>query len=129
MLYSLHFISCCAFPLTMLIIWKAILMYDYCLTFIAEVERCWVVRRLNWSLGFFYLNRYLTLLGYIPVILQRFWSTSNPNKIEVSILLLKNSGPKARWKGTDAHLLRCWYSSMYNTRKWRWYLMIFFVQL
>jgi hypothetical protein len=71
------------------IIWAAILLYDYCLTFVAEVERCWVVRRLNWGLGFFYLNRYLMLFGYIPIMLEFFWSTSTPKKIEVSILLLK----------------------------------------
>ena len=113
----------------MLIIWAAILVYDYCLTFIAEVERFWVVRRLSWSLGFFYLNRYLTLLGYIPIILQSFWSTSNPNKTEVSILLLKSPCPEGRWKGTDANLLRCWYSSTSDIRKHRWNLMTSFVQL
>ena len=31
-----------------------------CLTLVAEVERCWSARQLNWGLGFFYLNRYLT---------------------------------------------------------------------
>ena len=73
------------------------MLYDYCLTFIAEVERCWAVRRLSWSLGFFYLNRYLALFGYIPVMLALFWSTSNTNKAEVSILLLKSLGSQARW--------------------------------
>ena len=90
-------------------------MYDYFLTFIAKVERCWVVRWLNWSLVFFYLNRYVMLLGYIVVLLGYFWPTSNPNKTEVCILLLKSPGPEARWRDTDAHLLRCWYSSMSNS--------------
>ena len=96
MLYSIHFISYSAFELTTPIIWEAIVLYDYCLTFIAEVERCWVVRRLNWSLGFFYLNRYLTLLGYIPIMLEYLWSTSTPKDTEVSIMLLKIFGPEAR---------------------------------
>ena len=90
MLYLGHFmIACSGFPLTMLIIWPAILIYDYCLTFVAEVERCWAVRRLNWALVFFYLNRYLTILGYIPIMLEYFWLTSDQNKTEVSVLLLK----------------------------------------
>jgi uncharacterized membrane protein YqaE (UPF0057 family) len=104
--------------LTTPIIWAAILLYDYCLTFVAEVERCWVVRRLSWGLGFFYLNRYLMLLGYIPVMLYLFWSTSNPKKTEVSILLLKNPGPEVMWKGTEAQPLRCQYSSISGTQKW-----------
>jgi hypothetical protein len=66
-------------------IWPAILLCEYCLTFVAEVERCWG-RRLNWALGFFYLNRYLALFGHIPIMLEYFLSTSNPNKAEVSIL-------------------------------------------
>ena len=104
MLYWVHFIkSCSAFPLIMPIIWLAVLLYDYCLTFIAEVERCWVARRLSWSLGFFYLNRYLTLLGYIPIMLEYFWSTSNPNKTKVGILLLESPDLEPRWEGTDAH--------------------------
>ena len=65
----------------------AILLYDYCLTFAAEVERCWRVRQLNWSLAFFYLNRYLVLFGHVPIMLEYFWS--NPNKTEVSISLPK----------------------------------------
>jgi hypothetical protein len=77
------------FSLTTPIIWAAILLYDYCLTFGAEVERCWVDRRFSWGLGFFYLNRYLALFGHIPVMMEYFWTTSNSNKVEVSILLLK----------------------------------------
>jgi len=68
--------------------WVAILLYDYCLTFVAEVERCWGVRQLDWTLAFFYLNRYLVLFSHAPVMMQYFWSTSNPNKTEGSISLL-----------------------------------------
>ena len=78
------------FPLTTRILWAAILLYDYCLTVAAELERCWFVRRrLSWGLCFFYLNRYLVLFGYIPIMMEFFWTTSNSNKTEVSILLLK----------------------------------------
>ena len=82
--------SCSAFPLIVLIIWAAILLYDYCLTFVAEVERCWVVGQLSWGLGFFYLNRYLVLFGHIPVMMEYFWTTSNSNKTEVSIICSKS---------------------------------------
>ena len=71
------------------ITWVAILLYDYCLTFGTEVERCWGVGQLNWASGFFYLNRYLVLFGHVPIMLEYFWSTSNPNKTEVSILFPK----------------------------------------
>ena len=84
------------------------------------MERCWVICQLSWGLGLFYLNCYLTLLGYISIML---WLTSNPNKTEVGILLLTSPSPEARWKDTDAHL-RCWYSSMSNpqngTEIWRY---------
>jgi len=98
-------VSCSAFPLTMPIIWVAILLYDYCLTFVTEVESCWVVRRLSWGLGFFYLNRYLVLFGHIPIMMEFFWPTSNPNKTEVSILVLRQGGKMLMCN------LRCWYSS------------------
>jgi len=73
----------------MLILWVAILVYDYCLTFVAEVERCWSFR-LNWALALFYLNRYLALFGHVPIVVQYFWSTSDPNKLEVSFSQPKN---------------------------------------
>ena len=63
------------FPLTTLILWAAILLYDYCLTLAAEVERCWGVRRFSFS--------------SIQIMMEFFWITSNSNKTEVSILLLK----------------------------------------
>ena len=95
------------FPLTTPIIWAAILLYDYGLTFAAEVEWCWSARQLNWGLGFFYLNRYLTLFGHIPVMLEFFWSTSNPNKIKVSISLPKAPVMIRGGKDTDVKSLRC----------------------
>jgi len=60
-----------------------ILVHDYCLTFVAEVETFWRVGQLNWASGFFYLNRYLTLFGHVPVMLEYFWTTSEPNKYEI----------------------------------------------
>lgn len=46
----------------------AILYYDYFLTIGVEIERFW--KRTPWSLAaiLFYLNRYVVLLGYIPIM-------------------------------------------------------------
>ena len=97
-------------------IWAAIPLYDYCLTFVAEVERCWAVRRLSWGLGFFYLNRYLALFGFTPIMLKFFWTTSNSNKTEVSILLLKiPTGELERYWCAASQMLvfiHLWHSTM-----------------
>ena len=113
-----------------LIIWVAILLYDYCLTFVAEVERCWGVRQLNWALAFFYLNRYLVLFSHAPVMMLYFWSTSNTNKTEVSNLLPK--GPD----DSGARLKRYWHairqmlvSIHLGALTWPGNLIIYFLQL
>jgi len=72
--YLNYYINMAAFTL---------LVYDYCLTFALEVERFWQSRRLNWASGFFYFNRYVSLLGHAPVMMEFFWSTSNPAKITI----------------------------------------------
>ncbi|KAF9036156.1 hypothetical protein BJ165DRAFT_617819 [Panaeolus papilionaceus] len=54
----------------------AILYYDYLLTFSCEYERFWKPGRHTWASTFFYLNRYLTLLGHGPIIVQYFWTPS-----------------------------------------------------
>ncbi|KIM38066.1 hypothetical protein M413DRAFT_30470 [Hebeloma cylindrosporum] len=59
----------------------SILLYDYFLTFVAEVESCWIAQ-LSWGLGFFYMNRYLVVFGHVPIMLEFFWSTSYHNKSE-----------------------------------------------
>ncbi|CAK5272344.1 unnamed protein product [Mycena citricolor] len=57
-----------------------ILFYDYFLTLPAEVARYWTLltrgqRRWNGASILFFANRYLTLLGNIPVVIQYFWTT------------------------------------------------------
>ncbi|KAJ6527158.1 hypothetical protein B0H19DRAFT_1385540 [Mycena capillaripes] len=59
----------------------ALLFYDYFLTFEWEVSRYWARPNLSWATIFFFLNRYGTLLGNIPVVIQYFWTTpSTPQK-------------------------------------------------
>lgn len=65
---------------------KAILIYEYFLTFVYEVQRFWRVGRLNWASGLFYANRYLALFGHIPVMIEYFWSSTNPSKPQVSFI-------------------------------------------
>ncbi|TFK65507.1 hypothetical protein BDN72DRAFT_194885 [Pluteus cervinus] len=61
-----------------------ILVQEYICTFDQEVERYWSGSSFSWASFFFYLNRYVTLLGHIPVMLQFFWTTQSPAKLLVS---------------------------------------------
>ncbi|KAJ7101344.1 hypothetical protein B0H15DRAFT_796166 [Mycena belliarum] len=61
---------------------RALLFYDYFLTLEWEVSRYWG-SRLTVPNALFYLNRYATLLGTIPVVIQYFWMAApTPNKLE-----------------------------------------------
>lgn len=62
----------------------AILYYDYALTLPMEIDRFWATRSISWASGFFYLNRYLTLLGHIPLVVwQAYLDSHTLNKAEV----------------------------------------------
>ncbi|KAI0647196.1 hypothetical protein C8Q79DRAFT_1009322 [Trametes meyenii] len=54
----------------------AMLYYDYCLTFSMEVERFWRSARLSPVSILFVLNRYLGLLGPVPVLVEYLWNLS-----------------------------------------------------
>ncbi|KAJ7488266.1 hypothetical protein FB451DRAFT_1226852 [Mycena latifolia] len=61
----------------------AILFYDYFLTLEWEISRYWG-SPLTWPNILFFANRYGTLLGNIPVVMQYFWSEeSTPTKIAI----------------------------------------------
>ncbi|KAJ7131508.1 hypothetical protein C8R43DRAFT_1110720 [Mycena crocata] len=58
-----------------------LLFYDYFLTLEWEVSRYWRTS-FTWPNILFFANRYGTLLGNIPVVIQYFWSTAGtPEKI------------------------------------------------
>ena len=67
----------------------AILLHEYLDTLAVEVDRMWYSTfhgprmSWNWAAFFFYLNRYLVLFSHVPVMLEFFWGTSNPNKLPV----------------------------------------------
>ncbi|KAJ7429735.1 hypothetical protein B0H11DRAFT_2141420 [Mycena galericulata] len=57
-----------------------LLFYDYFLTFEWEISRYWG-SEITWPTVLFFLNRYGSLLGNIPVVIQFFWITpSTPQK-------------------------------------------------
>ncbi|KAJ7260124.1 hypothetical protein C8J57DRAFT_1471769 [Mycena rebaudengoi] len=60
-----------------------LLFYDYFLTLEWEVSRYWG-SPLTFPTVLFYANRYVTLFGNIPVVIQYFWTTSStPSKVVV----------------------------------------------
>ncbi|KAJ6592980.1 hypothetical protein B0H19DRAFT_1088910 [Mycena capillaripes] len=64
-----------------------LLFYDYFLVLDWEVSRYWGTP-FTWPNVLFFANRYGTLLGNIPVVMESFWSeNSTPEKIKVSICL------------------------------------------
>lgn len=65
---------------------EVILCYDYCLTFADEVDRFWNQRGFTWASLLYFINRYLVLLGNIPMMFAAFWETGNlSNKTLVSL--------------------------------------------
>jgi len=56
-----------------------ILFYDYLLTLNDEKQLIWSIKRFTVANVIFYLNRYVTLLGYIPILLGRSLSSERQN--------------------------------------------------
>jgi hypothetical protein len=42
-----------------------------------EIQRFWILRSFSWAGFFFFLNRYLAVLGHIPVIMLSFWNSGD----------------------------------------------------
>ncbi|KAJ6628519.1 hypothetical protein B0H10DRAFT_1990255 [Mycena sp. CBHHK59/15] len=60
-----------------------LLFYDYFLTLEWEIERYWGTK-FTWPTALFFANRYGTIAGNVPVVIQYFWSTrSTPDKIRI----------------------------------------------
>ncbi|KAJ8474740.1 hypothetical protein ONZ51_g7017 [Trametes cubensis] len=62
-----------------------ILWYDFVLTLPLEVERYWKGGR-SWASIFFFLNRYMTVLSHIPVVVEFF--ATMPESCIVGVLLM-----------------------------------------
>ncbi|KAJ7238167.1 hypothetical protein C8J57DRAFT_1727663 [Mycena rebaudengoi] len=57
----------------------SILVYDYALTFPAEVARFWGTH-MTWGTTLFYLNRYSVLLGTALIVAEVLLTTTDPSK-------------------------------------------------
>ncbi|KAJ4478014.1 hypothetical protein C8R41DRAFT_718113, partial [Lentinula lateritia] len=55
----------------------ALLYYDYFLTIEGEVNLFWTYRSLTWAPVMFYLTRYFSILGSIPIMLGHFCRCSS----------------------------------------------------
>ncbi|KAF8139244.1 hypothetical protein K438DRAFT_1805207 [Mycena galopus ATCC 62051] len=63
----------------------SILFYEYWITLDWEVSR-YLGTRLSWPNILFFANRYGTLLGNIPVVMEYFWTgNSTPTKIKICL--------------------------------------------
>ncbi|KAF8229370.1 hypothetical protein L208DRAFT_1016555, partial [Tricholoma matsutake] len=58
-----------------------LLVYEYFLMFSREVERFWNSQRPTWPVVFFFLNRYLTLFGHVPIVFETLWYSTATNKL------------------------------------------------
>ncbi|KAI0370915.1 hypothetical protein BV20DRAFT_943114, partial [Pilatotrama ljubarskyi] len=57
-----------------------VLWYDFVLTIPSEVERYWKGGR-SWASIFYFLNRYMSVLSHIPVVVEFFEPSKTPNLI------------------------------------------------
>ncbi|KAJ7023654.1 hypothetical protein C8F04DRAFT_1401594 [Mycena alexandri] len=56
-----------------------VLVYEYLLTLEYEASTFWGTR-LTWGSFFFYLNRYTSLFGTLPILIQYYSTTTDPRK-------------------------------------------------
>lgn len=59
-------------------VFSAILYYDYAMTVLSEIEYYWSPPKLSTNFVLFAVNRYIGLLGPIPVFFEYFFSTTEP---------------------------------------------------
>ncbi|KAL4068448.1 hypothetical protein V8B97DRAFT_2024728 [Scleroderma yunnanense] len=53
-----------------------LLLYDYALTFAREIDLFWKRPRRSWPFALFSANRYITMLGHVPLFVRSFWSSN-----------------------------------------------------
>ena len=68
---------------------SVILYYDYVLTFSDEVVFFWPhENRVGWIASLYFLNRYVALLGYVPIVLRLLPGSSSLFRVRVSLIVL-----------------------------------------
>jgi hypothetical protein len=66
-----------------------ILYYDYILTFSREVEFFWPhENRVGWVSSIYFLNRYVAIFGYIPIVLRLIPGSDSLFRVRVSLTSL-----------------------------------------
>lgn len=66
-----------------------ILYYDYALTLSREVEFFWPYEnRVGWVSFFYFLNRYVAIFGYIPIVLRLILGSDSLFRVRVLLTLL-----------------------------------------
>jgi hypothetical protein len=61
-----------------------ILYYDYLLTLNDEIRFLWPAKRLTVMTSVYYMNRYITLLGHLPLLFGRHLLSLSSEKGQVS---------------------------------------------
>ncbi|KAJ7834267.1 hypothetical protein B0H14DRAFT_1159235 [Mycena olivaceomarginata] len=64
-----------------------VLVYEYFLTLQREVSAFWGTR-LTWGSLFFFVNRYSPLVGNLPILIQYYSTTTDPDKQPVGFALI-----------------------------------------
>ncbi|KAI6142602.1 hypothetical protein BKA82DRAFT_1003386 [Pisolithus tinctorius] len=70
----------------------ALLYYDYALTLGREIELFWKLPRWSWPFVLFIANRYLIVLGHVPLAVYFFWSPGVGSNYSVCNPLLLYNG-------------------------------------
>ena len=53
-----------------------------------EIERFWVIRKFSWATFLFFANRYLAVIGYLPVIMEVYWTAPKRELVRFTTLFL-----------------------------------------
>ena len=53
-----------------------------------EIERFWVIRKFSWATFLFFANRYLAVIGYLPVIMEVYWTAPQRELVRFTTLSL-----------------------------------------
>ncbi|KAI0780786.1 hypothetical protein BD413DRAFT_11766 [Trametes elegans] len=66
-----------------------ILYYDYAITVLSEIQFCWTQPKLKPSFMLFVINRYLGLIGPIPLFLEYFLQNADEHGIVAILMILR----------------------------------------
>ena len=46
-----------------------------------EIERFWIIRKFSWATFLFFANRYLAVVGYLPVVMEVYWTAPHNKSV------------------------------------------------